>query len=145
MNNKKDGFTLVEILAVISIVGLLALIAIPNVLKSLKDTKEDLYQTQIKLIKSSAATYVTDAVAHPNINTAIQNLVKYKGGKTTITLGDLQNNGSADINLSNPLCEGKDKYFDPNIAIEITYDGKEFDYEIITPDADLRISCVAER
>ena len=142
MNKKRNGFTLVEILAVISIVGLLALIAIPNVLKSLKSTKKDLYETQIKLIKASAATYVTDAVAHPNINTAIQDLVKNKGGTTTVTLGDLQKNGAVDANLSNPLCEGENKYFSPDIQITIKYNGKEFKYEI-NSDA-IKNSCVGE-
>ena len=49
----KKGFTLVELLAVIIILSLLALLASTSVSKIVKDSKSDLYDTQINLIKSA--------------------------------------------------------------------------------------------
>ncbi len=48
------GFTLVELLAVIIILSLLALVAGTAVTKLVKDSKEDLYNTQLMSIKESA-------------------------------------------------------------------------------------------
>ena len=46
---KKKGFTLAELLGVITLLGLLALIVIPIVDKTLKEGKDDLYESQIKI------------------------------------------------------------------------------------------------
>ena len=43
----KKGFTLVELLAVITLLGLLSLIVVPVVDKIIKDNKEKLYQTML--------------------------------------------------------------------------------------------------
>ena len=43
---KHKGFTLVEILAVITIIGILALITIPTVDSIIKSSKNDAYEVQ---------------------------------------------------------------------------------------------------
>ena len=58
----KNGFTLVELLAVIVILSLLALLTSTAVTKLVKDSKEDLYQTQIELIKASAEAWGADNI-----------------------------------------------------------------------------------
>ena len=54
---KKNGFTLVELLAVIAILGVIALITIVSVNSTLKESKESLSETQIKNIEKAAETY----------------------------------------------------------------------------------------
>lgn len=60
MNNK--GFTFIEILGVITLLALLSTIIILSVNKTLKDSKETLYQTQIEEIKSAASMWRTDNI-----------------------------------------------------------------------------------
>ena len=50
----KKGFTLIELLSVIVILGLIALVSISSVLSSIKKGKNDLYNSQLKLIESGA-------------------------------------------------------------------------------------------
>ncbi|HPZ23543.1 MAG TPA: prepilin-type N-terminal cleavage/methylation domain-containing protein [Bacilli bacterium] len=54
---KKNGFTLIEILAVLVIIGLLLDLTIPNVLKLGNKTKEKAYETKISMIENAAITY----------------------------------------------------------------------------------------
>ena len=59
----KKGFTLVELLAVIIILTLLALLTSTAVIKLVKDSKEELSNTQFELIKSAAETWGADNLA----------------------------------------------------------------------------------
>lgn len=59
---KNNGFTLIELLAVIMILGLVGLIAIPTVTKTLKDSKEKLYNSQVKMIEQSAKKWGIDNI-----------------------------------------------------------------------------------
>lgn len=154
MNIKNKGFTLVELLAVITILGLIALIAVPTVLNNIKTTKEDLYNTQIELIKAGALSYVTDAIAHPNINQSISDMAKSHTPQIiTISLDQLQISGAVEADVMNPFCDSEDKYFSPELTkIEIKYDGKEFEYDVYYETSNyneryerLKTSCVAKR
>jgi len=62
----KKAFTLVELLAVIFLIGLISSIIVPNIMDTLKQKKEDLYNTNIKEIEKVASQYV---VSHPDIIT----------------------------------------------------------------------------
>ena len=89
MNNK--AFTLMEILGVITLLALISLIIVISVNKSLKDSKEILYQTQIEEIKSAASMWKTD-----NIELIPDT------GYYSITLETLQNNGYIKSEIINP-------------------------------------------
>lgn len=142
---KNNGFTLIELLAVIVILGLIALIAIPTVLNKLKSTKEDLFNSQINLISAGVNSYVTDELVHTNITSPIYNLVHSHVSGTSeirISLDELQRSGALDYNINNPLCDGDNIYFSPtDTMVKIIYDGKEFEYEVISNNGDLRNSC----
>lgn len=146
MKNVKDGFTLVEMLAVIVILGLIAIITIPTIVNQIKENKEELYNTQIKLIESGAISYVTDQIAHPSSTSKVWDVVSNKKKETfTVSLKTLQETGAVDYNISNPLCDGNDIYFDPNdIKVKMTYDGKEFAYEVVSESNNLRESCTSK-
>lgn len=143
--NKNKAFTLIELLAVIIILGLISLITVPTVLNKIKSTNEDLYKTQIDLIKAGANSYVSDVIAHPNTNQTLFNMISsHTAGSMTLTLNELQLAGAVETNVLNPLCDGDDKYFSPTeTVIKLQYDGKEFSYEI--DQESLRTSCDAKR
>ncbi len=57
----KNGFTLVELLAVIAILALLVIIALPNVLKMFNDAKKNSFLTEAKIIyKESTNKYISE-------------------------------------------------------------------------------------
>ena len=58
--SKKYGFTMVELLGVILIIGVLALLLIPLINKSLIESKQKLYDSQIKNIELSAESWAMD-------------------------------------------------------------------------------------
>ena len=59
---KKNGFTLIEILGVITLLSLLSVIVIVSVGKSLKDSVKTLSEAQIQSIKSAASMWRTDHI-----------------------------------------------------------------------------------
>lgn len=60
--NRKNGFTLVELLAVIIILGLLAVIVIPNVQESLGKSKEKLLKINKEQIADSAKLLAEEVI-----------------------------------------------------------------------------------
>ena len=105
MNNK--GFTLVELLAVIVIIALLSLLTVTSITKVVKDSKEDLYNNQIELIKSSAETWGTDNI----------DKLPEAGECKYITVLDLKEYGLLDSKL---MDSRTNKPISDNIKIKIT-------------------------
>lgn len=142
---KKKGFTLVELLSVITILLLIALICIPAVLKRVKKGKEDLYSSQIDLIKSTASSYMSDQIMHPNYSSEAYGVIFGDKVGFIISLSELQQLGYADFKISNPLCENNG-YFDPSdVYIRITKIGSDYEYEVYSyNENDLTKSCVGE-
>lgn len=96
---KTKGFTLIELLAVIVLLAAIAIIALPTVTKSIEDSKDTAYQTQIETIKKAANDYI------------LQNMVKgvkfskfLKNSEDTIDifLYDLKREGLVDKDIKNP-------------------------------------------
>lgn len=58
--NRKRGFTLVEVIAVIVIIALIMILVIPNITGSSKNAKEKTYRTKAALLESSAVLYAQD-------------------------------------------------------------------------------------
>ena len=66
---KKQGFTLVELLAVIAILAILVIIALPNVLKMFNDAKKNSFLTEAKTIYGEAGKkYISDSITSPGNN-----------------------------------------------------------------------------
>ena len=66
----KKGFTLIELLAVIVILAILAVFASTAVFKILADSKEDIYNDQIKIIELSAEKWTLENVDLVGYNVA---------------------------------------------------------------------------
>lgn len=56
----KKGFTMVELLLVISIIGIISVIAIPNILDALKRNKEESYNEYVSYLKNNLEMYAID-------------------------------------------------------------------------------------
>ncbi len=115
---KKNGFTLAELLGVITILSLILLIAIPTIDRMLKEGKTDLYTSQIKSIEAAAKMWGTDHVNElPDANET-----------KIITLSRLWQDGYVDENIKNPQT---DKPFSGSLEIKITNHGTYYNYEVI--------------
>lgn len=103
----KKGFTFIEVLVTISLLSLLVLFVVPNLIKFSKDTKKDLYDTNIKNINASAREYAND------------NLDSLSNDALTIKVEDLVKGGYLD-EVINPISdENMNK-----CEINLTYDNK---------------------
>lgn len=71
---KKDGFTLVELLAVIAILAILVIIALPNVINMYNSAKKQTFLTEARTIyKEAQKKYVSDSISGNNVNTISSN------------------------------------------------------------------------
>ncbi|MEG1310341.1 MAG: DUF5011 domain-containing protein, partial [Bacilli bacterium] len=125
---KKNAFTLIELLGVITLLGIIALITLPAVDSQIKRAKEKGYETQRNTIITAARNYSKD------IRMDIEDNTSY-----TITLDDLKINGYLDFDLKNPL---SDKCLSNNNIITITRNKNN--YEVSVPkilDDGEKIDC----
>lgn len=59
----KNGFTLVELLAVIALLAILSIIAVPNVIELYTRSKKNIFLTEVKgIYKKANETYISNAV-----------------------------------------------------------------------------------
>lgn len=118
VNNK--AFTLIELLAVITILALLALIAIPTISKQMDNSRETLYNSQIKNIKESARTWGAD------------NLFKLPDDDTciTVTLGYLKDGGYIDSSVINP--KNNKEFSNTDVFVNIKKESNQYVYEVKT-------------
>ena len=118
----KKGFTLVELLAVLTVLGIIALISYPVVTKQINDSKEKSYKNQIKTIVNAANRWAFDN----------DNLLPYEeNGNTSINVsietiqqaGYLQSGDVIDPRNDEPMVG----------CIEITYDKtyKQHEYKYV--------------
>ena len=95
MNNK--AFTLVELLAAITILALLALITVPAVTKPIKDSKQNLYDTQLRNFKDAAKSFGAERMFSSLPSYDEQNKC------LLIPLNNLIDEGLVEPNVKNPL------------------------------------------
>ena len=114
---KRKGFTLVELLAVIVILAIILIIAVPGVLSIINKTKDSAYDRQIDMIKNAAKNYVT------------ANTITWSGENpksTVVTLDILQSGGYLDKKILDP--RDKKEILCANVLVskdnknKITYD-----------------------
>lgn len=91
----KKGFTLAEVLAVLTILAILTTITLPIVSKSIKESKDSLYKDQEKIILRSAINWA-------EANSQILPIDNETDDSLAITLGLLKANGFLTKALTNP-------------------------------------------
>jgi prepilin-type N-terminal cleavage/methylation domain len=121
---KRKGFTLVELLAVITIVGLISIIVIPLTNSYLKKAQEDTYNSQINEIKKAANKWALQNAAY---------LPEKENETVTIYLGDLKKAGYLGKDYTNVTT--KQKYPD-NLEILITYKNNRYVVEVDDESGD---------
>lgn len=75
-NDKRNGFTLLELLVVLLILGLLASIAAPQVFKYLSHAKSRAAKLQIDALSSNLDLYKLDVGAYPTTEQGLKALVE---------------------------------------------------------------------
>lgn len=121
---KKNGFTLVELLGVVTILVMLGLIIIPTINKVVSDNKVKLYNVQIKNIKSGASSFVSENVLSFDVP---------NNGSIGIKLGKLKELGYVDNNITNPITR---EQFDDNLVIIITNSSNVYEYTVCDDTVD---------
>ena len=111
----KKGFTLAELLGVIILLGAIALIIVPLVSNSMKDSKETLYNDQIKSIELSLASWMSS------------NQTPAEGETITLSLSQLKEAGLVELDITNPMTE---ELFPNDMILKITNNNGIIEYEI---------------
>ena len=120
--NKRKGFTLVELLAVIVVLAIVLIIAVPGVLSIINKTKDNALDRQKDMIKEASRLYVTS-----------DNNVTWVGEDTkmtTVTLDTLKTKGYLDQKMMDP----KTKKEITCAKTVITKTGSKYDYDVIFCD-----------
>lgn len=116
---KKNGFTLIEIMAVIVILGIIGVIAVVAVDKTIKDNNEKLYKTQIYTIEEAARIWGVDHLEYlPDDN----------GEAITIPLVALKKDDLIDKEIKNPKTN---ELFYNNMYIDIIYKSGVYIYNVV--------------
>ena len=111
----KKGFTLAELLGVIILLGAIALIIVPLVSNSMHDSKETLYNDQIKSIELSLASWMSS------------NQTPAEGETITLSLSQLKEAGLVELDITNPMTE---ELFPNDMILKITNNNGIIEYEI---------------
>lgn len=92
---KKNGFTLVEMLAVVVLLTLIALVAFPSLIASIERNKESQWELTLNIMYNAADIYVNDRRANiPELSIA--------NSKILIPINYLIETGLLDSNLNDP-------------------------------------------
>lgn len=119
----KKGFTLVELLAVVTIIALISLIAIPNMLNGIKSKKNEISETNKKLLAAATDTYIE------NNNQKYDYGYEASGSTYCIPIQTLIDNGV----LEKPFKNANGEEIDYSNQVQATYQAEynSFDYEIV--------------
>jgi general secretion pathway protein G len=74
--NNEQGFTIVEILAVITLIAFLLVLVVPNVVKSLTTGRIKVTQNQIRATENLIVQYYTDCGTYPTTEQGLKALIE---------------------------------------------------------------------
>ena len=117
MEKRKNGFTLIELIAVLVILAILAIIVTPIVLNIVKKAKDIANKRSVdaygKTVELSVATYMLDNGEYPTCQSDLK--IEYSGNEVNCNIMNLNENGS--VYLSECTVGGKE------VKDSSTYDG----------------------
>ena len=88
LNNRRGGFTLVEIMIVVAIIALLAAIAVPNFLRARKRSQATRVLEDLRMLDSAVDQYAIETNKQTGTNPSFADLKNYiKAGTTLYTTG----------------------------------------------------------
>lgn len=115
---RKNGFTLVELLATIVLLTIILVIAVPSIAKIIINSRTNSYEAQKKLIEDTTKKYVVSN--YDLFSNEIQQI-----GYKAIKLGDLIDSGLFIKDLVNPTTKMK---IDRNTIICVIYRNGKYEY-----------------
>jgi prepilin-type N-terminal cleavage/methylation domain-containing protein len=119
---KRKGFTLVEILAVITIIGILALITIPTIDSIIRSSKKDAYEVQKSAILMGLKNWAASkTLTLPEVN----------GETLNTTIGDLKKEGFLEVETRNPM---NDLCFSNATVLVVTRNNSNYTYTFADED-----------
>ena len=116
---KKNGFTLVELTAVLIILSVLGIIIIPIVENSINSGKNELYVAQLDSIKASLKKYAVS-----NINSKIKNV----GDNIFLSLYQLKIENYLALDIKDPRTE---TLLPNDMLLRIHKESKNYTYEVL--------------
>lgn len=119
----KNGFTLIELMAVVAILTILALIITPIIDKNIKRTKNEMYNVQIENIRIAGKIYYTDNII----------LRPADGDYACVRLAKLIEDEYLSNNIKNPKTG---RNFTEEIFIQISNDNGMYKYSVCPIEDD---------
>lgn len=116
MLKNKKGFTLVEILCVITILSILFVFTVPNFIKTLNDKKETISEIEKNMIINAAKMYDEDC---SNLTSKTTCNYTTTGNETIINLKDLIDNGYINSSKLDNKCTGIIRKKENKYSIEL--------------------------
>ena len=118
MKNKRSGFTLIELIAVMVILAIISFLVVPSIVKVMKDSKEKLYQEQVDLVLTAAKNYgVENYDELDEVNLTFLTLDKL------ISSGYIENDEAIDPRNNQAM--------DGCVMVSYNQSNKKYDYEYI--------------
>ena len=126
--NNSRGFTLIELMAVITILVILSLIIIPIVDKRVKDSKDDMYNVQIENIRMAGKSYFSDN----------SDLIPANSGYyISVKLSELIANGYLSGDVKNPKTGNNfSDDFDEEVYVQLYNDAGKYLYSVCPIEDD---------
>lgn len=103
--NKKQGFTLVEIMIVVAIIGLLAAIAIPSFQRSRATTRMNTCVNNLRLIDAATEQWGMASGAEDTDAPGMTDLTDYIRGGTVTCPEKPDSYTPSALNQGNPVCD----------------------------------------
>ena len=119
---KRNGFTLVELLAVIVILAIVLIIAVPGVLSIINKTKQKAYDMQLDMIEEAGRLYMTE------FGKSVTWTDASVGKMTYVSEDELKHTGYLDKKIEDP----RNKKEITDFAVKVTRDvNQKTSYEVI--------------
>lgn len=111
---KNEGYTLIELLAILVILGVIIMISVPSITGVINSSKDQLYDEQVRILENAARTYMSEN----------STLLPDDGNSEFVKIKDLIDDGIiSEDKIKNPK---KNQYFEG--CIKVTNTNNKFTY-----------------